>query len=64
MNMSTNRNLDGELLSLDQMCEILNLGRTTTCTMAKEARAVRKIGRSFRIKKSVLLDYIEQNYKN
>ena len=63
MNMSTNRNLNGELITIDQACAICNLGRNTVRNLAKESGAVRKIGRSLRIRKDVLLDYIEEKYK-
>lgn len=62
MNIAKNRNQDGVLITLTQACQESNLGATTVRRIAEEAGAVRKIGRSYRIKKSVFLDYIEEVY--
>ena len=62
MNKAENRNLSGELLTLTQICEISNLGNSTVRKIAEESKAVRKIGRSYRIKKKVFFDYIEKEY--
>lgn len=62
MNLAKNRNQDGVLITLTQACQESNLGATTVRRIAEEAGAVRKIGRSYRIKKSVFLDYIEAVY--
>lgn len=55
-------NMLGDLLTLDQTCESLNLGKYTVRRLAAECGAVRKIGRSYRIKKAVLMDYIDKEY--
>lgn len=62
MNLAKNRNQDGVLITLTQACQESNLGATTVRRIAEEAGAVRKIGRSYRIKKNVFLDYIEAVY--
>lgn len=50
-----------ELLTLQQACECTSLGRTKLREIAKVAQAERKIGRSYRIRKDILLAYIEEN---
>ena len=62
MNTIGIKNLNGELINLNQACEITNLGANTIRKLAAEAGAVRKIGKSYRIKKEVLLNYIDENY--
>ena len=61
MNLSTNKNVNGELVDLDQACSIL--GRNTVRNLASSAGAIRKIGRCSRIRKDILLNYIEENCK-
>lgn len=63
MNLSTNKNINGELVDLDQACSITNLGRNTVRNLASSAGAIRKIGRCSRIRKDILLNYIEENCK-
>lgn len=62
MNLAKNRNQDGALITLVQACQESNLGATAVRKIAEEAGAVRKIGRSYRIKKSIFFDYIEKVY--
>lgn len=62
MNTIRIENVNGELINLNQACEITNLGANTIRKLAAEAGAVRKIGKSYRIKKEVLLNYIDENY--
>lgn len=62
MNLAKNRNQDGELITLQQACAESNLGSSTVRRLADEAGAVRKIGKCYRIKKSVFFDYIETVY--
>ncbi|MCI8569776.1 MAG: hypothetical protein HFJ11_07400 [Bacilli bacterium] len=62
MNLAKNRNQDGTLITLTQACQESNLGATSVRKIAEEAGAVRKIGRSYRIKKSIFFDYIENVY--
>lgn len=64
MNLSTNKNINGELVDLDQACSITNLGRNTVRNLASSAGAIRKIGRCSRIRKDILLNYIEENCKH
>lgn len=52
-----------ELLTLQQACECTSLGRTKLREIAREAQAERKIGRSYRVRKDILLNYIEENCK-
>ena len=56
------KNTFGELITLDQACELTNLGKTKVRQLASESRAVLKIGKSYRIKKTVFLDYINKAY--
>lgn len=62
MNFAMNRNQNGELITLQQACAESNLGSTTVRRLADESGAVRKIGKSYRIKKSILFDYIDEVY--
>lgn len=52
----------GELVTVNQMAEVSNLGVSTVRKIAEEAQAVRRIGRSYRINRRAFLDYIEQMY--
>lgn len=62
MNLAKNRNRNGELITLQQACEQSNLGSSTVRKLAEESGAVRKIGKNYRIKKSVFFDFIEETY--
>lgn len=55
-------NMLGEMITLEQACALLNLGRGTIRRLASECGAVRKIGKSYRIKRTMLLDYIDRTY--
>lgn len=63
MNVSEHRTQTAELLTVQQACECTSLGKTKLRELAADAGAVRKIGRNYRVKKDVLLDYIEENFK-
>lgn len=56
------RNLEGELVTVDQMAEIANLGTNTIRRLAQEAGAVRKIGKSYRINRKIFFEFIEAVY--
>lgn len=62
MNLSKCRNADGSLLTVQQTCERFNLGSSTVRRLAKEAGAVRRIGRIYRINPDTLYRYIEEVY--
>lgn len=62
MNLAKNRSQSGELLTLQQACELSNLGSTTVRRLASEAGAVRKIGKSYRIKREPFFLYIDSAY--
>lgn len=62
MNLLQSKNKYGELITLDQACELANLGRNTIRRLADEAGAVVKIGKSYRIKRQILFSYIERTY--
>lgn len=62
MNQLESKNKHGELITLTQVCELANLGSSTVRKLAEEAGAVRKIGRSYRIKRNQFFDYIEKVY--
>lgn len=62
MNALKNRDENGELITLVQTCQSSNLGITTVKRLAKEAGAVRKIGKSYRINRKVFFEYIELMY--
>ena len=50
------------LLTIEQTCELANLGQTKVRELADESGAVRKIGKSYRINRNVFFDYIEREY--
>lgn len=50
------------LLTLEQACELANLGATKVRELAKESGAERKIGRAYRIRKDKFFNYIEVLY--
>lgn len=54
--------IQGDLVTLNQMCEVTNLGSSTVRRLASEATAVRKIGKSYRINRRIFLDYVEKIY--
>lgn len=55
-------NMLGEMITLEQACALLNLGRGTIRRLASECGAARKIGKSYRIKRTELVDYIDKKY--
>jgi len=50
---------DAELITVDQAKLIFNLGGTTIRRLAKECGCERKIGRSLRLNKKILSEYID-----
>lgn len=60
MYLSKNQNNEGVLITLTQACQESNLGVSTVRRIAAESGAVRKIGKSYRIKRSTFFDYIEE----
>ena len=62
MNKTSNRNLNGKLLTVQQMAEVANLGVATTRRIAEESGSIRKIGRCVRVNCELFLDYIETVY--
>lgn len=52
----------GELVTLKQMCELSNLGMNRVRILAEESGALRKIGKSVRVKPKVFFDYIDKEY--
>lgn len=62
MRKGQHRNLEGELVTVDQMAEIANLGTNTIRRLAQEAGAVRKIGKSYRINRKIFFEFIETMY--
>ncbi len=55
-----NQNNNGELITVNQACEAANLGTASIRRLAKEAGAVRRIGKNYRINREVFFNYIEQ----
>ena len=62
MNKANYNNPLGDLVTVKQCTELLNLGSGTIRTLAKQAGAERRIGRSYRINRKVLMTYIENVY--
>ena len=56
MNKANYNNPLGDLVTIKQCSELLNLGSGTVRTLAKQAGAERRIGRSYRINRKILLD--------
>lgn len=54
-----NENEEAVFLTIDMASKITSLGRHTVRRMAQECNAVRKIGKSVRINRKILLDYID-----
>lgn len=52
---------DAEFITVDQAKIIFNLGTTTIKRLAKECGCIRKIGRSLRLNKKILADYIDSH---
>lgn len=50
------------LLTIEQACEVTNLGRTKLRQLADESGAVRKVGKVRLNNIDVILDYIEKEY--
>ena len=63
MNLSTKSEQRAELLTIQQACEVTSLGKTKVRELAADAGAVRKIGRNYRVRRDILLNYIEENCK-
>lgn len=62
MNLAKNRNENGELLTIQQTCQLSNLGQTMVRQLAEKSGATRRIGRSYRINKKIFFEYIETMY--
>ena len=62
LRLPDNRDGTGELLTLTQACQIFNLGEQTVRRLAAESGAVRKIGKSYRIRKELFLQHIDNQY--
>ena len=62
MEKSKVENKFGDLLKLNQVCELSNLGATTVRHLAEESGAVRKIGKCYRIHRATFFGYIEKEY--
>lgn len=62
MRLPDNRDDTGELLTIIQACQISNLGESSVRRIATKAGAVRKIGKSYRIRRDVFLQYIDSQY--
>ena len=63
MYLSTQGEQKAELLTMKQACECTSLGKTKLREIAEAAGAVRKIGRNYRVRKDILINYIEENCK-
>ena len=62
MNAAKSKENNGILLTLEQTMALSNLGKTKVREIAKESMAERKIGRCYRIDKSIFFDYIDKVY--
>lgn len=50
---------DAVFITIDAACRLTNLGKNTVRKLSEEANAARKIGKSLRINRQRLLDYID-----
>ncbi len=63
MNARRDRDENGKLITLEQACRALNLGKVTVRRLAEESGAARRIGEKiYRIDRPVLFDFIDQKY--
>lgn len=63
MNAARSKGSDNSiLLTIEQTCNLANLGATKVRELAKESGAERKIGRCYRVHKATFFDYIEKLY--
>ncbi len=62
MNARIANNMLGNLITVQQTCELSNLGRTTVLRLAKESGSMRKIGRCVRIEREEFFNYIKREY--
>lgn len=51
-----------ELITLKQTCFLFNIGMNRARILAEESGALRKIGKTVRVKPKVLRDYIDKEY--
>lgn len=59
MNKLAHTSKDAVFITVTTACQLTNLGQNTVRRLAKEANAARKIGKSYRINREKLLDYID-----
>ena len=59
MRKSDNTSLDGVFITIQMASQLTNLGTTTVRRLARDCHASRKIGRAYRIRKDILLQYID-----
>ena len=50
---------DAVFITVDTASKLTNLGRNTVRRLAKESNSARKIGKSFRINRQKLLEYVD-----
>lgn len=58
MNKPSTRNVNGEILTLEQSAQRVNLGVGAVRKYANECGAALKIGRSYRVNIQKLIDYL------
>lgn len=58
MNKTENKNVNGEILTIEQAASRVNLGVTAVRKYASECNAALKIGRSYRINIQKLIEYL------
>lgn len=59
MQKRINQNSEAVFITVDMACQLTNLGRNTVRRMAHECNAARKIGKTFRINRGILLNYVD-----
>ncbi len=62
MHAAKSKSPSGILLTLEQTCELANLGATKVREIARESGSERKIGRCYRIRKDQFFGFIERLY--
>lgn len=58
MKRLVNSNPEAELITVEMACKLTNLGRNSVRKLSEDARAGLKIGKCYRIKKTIFLNYL------
>ena len=62
MNKRIHENENGCFVTVPQLCNVINLGRTTVMNLAKESGSLIRIGGAVRVDREKFLSFVRQNY--